>query len=262
MKNKIFRVFFFALAVSALLLTCACGFAGPDNGTAPVTIVYENGEEFSTGKASDGWASVKYKIIRPGDYKTVVLGGDPVSMIDAGYMVYSSPAEIIDDSSYIVVGTIIGFDFVPSVYDQMYNAGSEASTIYYLEVSETLFGQPKTGENGLIKIHTWGGAIGDDGSEFFPNNTYDFTVGNQYVFFLKDPNLEYLTAEKQPDFYDIVCVYTAGEIDYTYLSDDLELVTHPYQFDPYRWEMGVESISYNELKERVAHFAETGSAQW
>lgn len=93
-----------------------------------------------------------------------------------------SGEKLLEESSLVVRGTVIGFDYL--TIQSANGASEEVFTDYYIDVSETLRGTAETDNDGLIRVRAMGG---ENSEAIVINNSFALEIGEEYLLFLAKP---------------------------------------------------------------------------
>ena len=244
------------LVIAVLMLLPACG----DQQGEPAD------DNLPSDKVSSDWDSEKMGLKTPFDNREEFENGEDGKTIEVIWERFNHPEIDVYLEEYapqlIIRGTVLGFDmgeyetfietFGPS-YPGLYPSEPDDSssddpitlyTMYHVEPTEILRGEPKTTENGLIDVFMFGG---QEGTHMFYREGPVLTVGDEYVFMLFDPiikgdcyntnNAGYYGADPVTGECAVFVIYEENQ------GDAME----PYS----EGDFGISEISYDEFKEKV-----------
>ncbi len=203
---------------------------------------------------SPDWYSEKMSLTAPinfEDNEDYIMNSNKTTSSVIGYgMAYTLP-EILERSTVIVRGKVLGFDYL-TIKDK--DDSVVVWTDYYVEIEDTLRGEPND-DGGLITVSSMGGENKD---EICINKITVLRVGQEYLFFLLRYAHGYGSFVENEHSYSIVgvCdgVFIAG--DETVKREDGTSV--PKYFTPYTpTSVRSDPIEYLPFLDEIAKYNET-----
>lgn len=237
--QNIFKKLTVGLVIIALFASVLSGCAHNNGGSS---------------KASPDWYSVKMSLAAPINYadnEEYIQNSNKTQSTSYGYVVAYTLPEILERSTVIVRGKVLGFDYL-TTKDK--DGSVLLWTDYYVEIEDTLRGEPND-DDGLITVSSLGG---ENDNEIVVNDNIVLKVGQEYLFFLYRYAHGYGSFVENEHCYNIVggCLgaFTAG--DETVKKEDGTSV--PKYFTPYTpTSVCSDPIEYLPFLDEIAGYNET-----
>lgn len=233
MRGK--RTFKYECAALILIITTALFLTGCGNRDSAVS-------------ADSSWYSEKAGISSP----CADFTGDTDKQVSASqaYLIPLSLESLTEQSSLVVRGRVLGFDYL--TVDPSDGGGAWVYTDYYIQVLETLRGEPSADENGLITVRADGGENYDS---IQLNRDISMTTGSEYLLFLVRPiGGAYATKD---DYYMVLNISIGAFVassETSALSDGRNV---PETFAPMSYTSLVEpSYTYTDLAGQIKSYGE------
>lgn len=198
--------------------------------------------------AGSGWYSEKACISSP----CADFTGDTDKQVSASqaYLIPLSLESLTEQSSLVVRGKVLGFDYL--TVEPSDGGGAWIYTDYYLQVIETLRGEPSADEKGLITVRTDGGE-NDDSIQL--NRDISMTTGSEYLLFLVRPMGGAYTTKN--DYYMVLNISIGAFVassETSALSDGREV---PETYAPMSYTSLVEpAYTYSDLAYQIKSYGE------
>ena len=208
----------------------------------------------SSSKVSPDWYSEKMSLAAPvnfEDNEDYIMQSNKTTSFSGGYVIAYSLPEILEQSTVIVRGKVLGFDYL-TIKDK--DDSVVIWTDYYVEVEDVLRGEPND-DDGLITISSMGGENDD---EIWLNKDSILRVGQEYLFFLLKYAHGYGSfVENEHDYYIVggcIGAFTAGN-ETAKKEDGTEV---PKYFTPYTpTSLCSDPIEYLPFLDEIAEYNET-----
>lgn len=145
-----------------------------------ITLIFASCAKKEESVVSPDWYSERHSTSHPVDSFPKTDDKDHSSV--SSYLIPLAKEDLIKQSTLVVIGKIMGFDYL--TIKPADDRSPLVHTDYYVDVIETLRGEAKTDDNGLIIVRTQGGE-NDDVIEVCGD--LRLNVGDTYLLFLMRP---------------------------------------------------------------------------